>query len=320
MTGAAHPGYPLFLSSFVAMQWVVAGNFDAAVPVAASLLFPIGLWMLLGASLASRRSVTLGALAGLLLIASEVFVSQAASQYSDLLAGLAFLSVLVLLEAAASTGTPTRLLIAAGLAMGFAPWIKNEGLPFSLAAMAVVVWKFGACGCLWSAVGAAPGLVATAVLKLVSEGKESMFPSTIAEALLKIADPARWWQAILGFVKAIFDAGNPWTHPVLLAIALAVVLGLRASTERRAQVWLWIPVAAAVAAEYALYLITNADLSWHISTSVSRLLAQVWPSLIWLTLLLLRTPEEHFAPAPTTKSFEASTEKKKRPTNEPRTK
>ena len=87
---------------------------------------------------------TLGALAALLLIASEVFVSQAASQYSDLLAGLAFLAVLVLLEAASSTLTPTRLLIAAGLAMGFAPWIKNEGLPFSLAAMAVVVWKFGA--------------------------------------------------------------------------------------------------------------------------------------------------------------------------------
>ena len=46
------------------------------------------------------------------------------------------------------------------------------------------------------------------------------------------------------------------------------------------------------------YLAANLD--WHISTSVSRLVAQLWPSLIWLFFLLLRTPEElvEVAPAP----------------------
>ncbi len=293
MTGSAHPGYPLFLSSFLALQWTAAGNSEVAVPIAASLLFSLGLWILLTTGLASRRSVSLGALAGLVLVASEVFVSQAASQYSDLLLGFAFLAVLMLLDAA-SEHASRRLWIAAGLAAGFAPWIKNEGLPFTLAALAVVAWKFRRRGLAWTAVGAAPGLLATFILKLISEGRESMFPATLGDAFSKIADVSRWWQILLGFGKAIWDAGTPWAHPVLLLIALGMVLGFRLPAERRARFWLWIPILAALAAEYGLYIVTTADLTWHISTSVGRLLAQLWPSLIWLTLILLKTPEEHF--------------------------
>ncbi len=298
MTGAAHPGYPLFLSLFLAMQWVVSGNasgnFDVAVPITASLLFALALWMLLGASLAHRATVTMGAVGWLLLLASEVFVSQAASQYSDLLLGLAFLSALVLMDAAARAARASRLLLAAGLAIGFAPWIKNEGLPFAVAAFACIAWRFPGSGMLWAGLGAAPGLLATLVLKLIAEGRESMFPATAGEALAKMADPSRWWQILLGFGKAVYEAGAPWAHPVLLLAVLALVLRFRPAAERRSITWLWIPLAAAFAAEYGLYVVTAADLTWHISTSVSRLLAQLWPALLWMILLLLRTPDEHF--------------------------
>ena len=144
MAGSAHPGYPLFLSGFIGMQWSAGGNFDEAAPIAASFLFAAGCLVLLGASLASRKSPALGLLAWLVLLASEVFASQAAAQYSDLLQGLAFLSALVLLDAAAKECRPARtVLAAAGLAIGLACWIKNEGLPFALAALAVAAWRFG---------------------------------------------------------------------------------------------------------------------------------------------------------------------------------
>ena len=315
MAGAAHPGYPLFLSGFIAMQWAAAGNASEIVPLAASLLFAGAPLVLLGASLASRRSLALGLLAWMVLLASEVFAAQSAAQYSDLLQGLGFLSALVLLEAADTSGG-RRLLVAAGLAIGLSCWIKNEGSPFAFVALAVAAWRFRSRGILWLAVGALPGVLAVAVLKVfLVHGSESMFPSTLGEAVEKIAGPGRWWQAALGFGKAAFEAGSFWSHPVLLALVLAIALRFVPALERRGRLWLWIPVGATAVAEYCVYLITTADLDWHISTSVSRLLAQLWPSLIWLFFMLLRAPEDAFGsvqPAEAAVSSRGSSEKGQR--------
>ncbi|HEY7333865.1 MAG TPA: hypothetical protein VH639_03200 [Bryobacteraceae bacterium] len=125
MAGAAHPGYPLFLSAFLALQWTAAGGFDSIVPMAASLLFALAALGLLGAGVAVRKSALLGLLASLILLASDVFVSQAAAQYSDLLQGLAFLGALVLLESADVTPSP-RLFAAIGLTAGLSAWIKTR--------------------------------------------------------------------------------------------------------------------------------------------------------------------------------------------------
>lgn len=300
MTGAAHPGYPLFLSAFLALEWSAAGDFSEVVPITASLLFALAALALLGASLANRRSASLGLLAWMILFASEVFASQSAAQYSDLLQGLAFLSALVLLDAAQERDEP-RLLAAAGIAIGLSCWIKNEGLPFAIAALAIGLWRFRAQKRkpVWLAIGALPGFAALAVLKLVFvQGREDMFPRTMGEAADKLMGAGRWWQAALGFAKAIYDAGNWWTHPVLLAALLALALRFVPGSELRRWMWLLIPVGVTAAAEYGLYLITTADLDWHISTSVSRLLAQLWPSLIWLFFLTLKAPEAAYAPPP----------------------
>jgi len=299
MTSSSHPAYPLFLSAFLAMQWTI-GGFDITGPIVTGALISAAVLALLVAGLAARRSTTLGLLAGLLLLGTELFASQASSQYSDLLEGLAFLAALMLLDLAqeGSAAGSRRLLIAAGLAIGLAPWIKNEGQPFAVAALAVSFWRFRG-EAFWTLLGAVPGIAATAALKLMSEGRETMFPSTLGGMAAKLADFSRWWQAFLGFGKAVVDAGPVWAHPVLLVVALAVVLRMIPPQERRTRLWLAVPIAVTLAAEYGLYLITTADLDWHISTSVSSLLAQVWPSLLWLLLSVLRTPEEYFeAPEP----------------------
>jgi hypothetical protein len=293
MIGAAHPGYPLFLSGFLALEWTAQGAPDAAVPIAASLLFSLAAFTLLGGSIAARRSPALGVLACLVLLASEVFASQTAAQYSDLLQGLAFLATLVLLEAADAQPS-ARLWIAVGLGAGLSAWIKNEGSPFAVAALAVALWRFRARAAPWLAAGAAPGLLALVILKLsLAQGREAMFPQTWGEMAAKIGDAGRWWQAALGFGKAVFDAGAAWTHPVLLAAILGFALRFVSKRERRTRAWLAIPIAVATAAEYGIYLITEANLDWHISTSVDRLVAQLWPSLIWFFSLMLRAPEEH---------------------------
>jgi hypothetical protein len=259
------------------------------------VLFALAALALLGASIAARRAAVFGILAWLILLASEVFASQTAAQYSDLLQGLAFLATLVLLEAATPDASP-RILIAVGLAAGLSAWIKNEGLPFAFAALALALWRFrqrrGVAGAAWLVLGAAPGLLATAALKLfLAQGREAVVPQTWGETVAKITTAGRWWQAALGFGKAIFEAGAWWSHPVLLAALVALAFRFAPLPERKARAWLFIPIALTVAAEYGLYLVTEANLDWHISTSVSRLVAQLWPSFIWLFFLLLRDME-----------------------------
>jgi hypothetical protein len=293
--GASHPNYPLFLSSFVAMQWMASGNLDTAVPIAGSLLFSMAVLILLGASLATSESLALGLLAWLVLLASDVFTSQISAQYADLLLGLSFLAGLVLLDRAHRSGSSPRLLFAAGLAIGFAPWIKNEGWPFAIAAIGIAVWHFWGRAIIWILLGALPGLLASTVLKILSEGREATIPRTMGDALLKISDARRWWEALVGFATAVWNAGPLWAHPLLLVTALAIVLRCVPAADRRTRRWLWIPIAATLAAEYGLFLVTTADLSWHISTSVNRLVAQVWPSLLWLVFLTLRAPEDYFS-------------------------
>jgi hypothetical protein len=128
----------------------------------------------------------------------------------------------------------------------------------------------------------------------IAQGHEAVFPQTLGEAIAKIVGAGRWWQAALGFGKAIFDAGAWWSHPVLLAVVVAFAFRFAPAAERRTRLWLFVPVAVTVAAEYGLYLVTEANLDWHISTSVGRLVAQLWPSFIWLFFTMLRDPQSSF--------------------------
>ncbi len=289
---APHPGYPLFLSGFIGLQWSAEGSFNDAVPILAGLLLAAAVFLMLGSSIAVRKSVALGLLACLLLLTSEVFASQVSVEYSDIPQALGFLAVVVLLEAA-DAAPSARLWIAAGLAAGLCCWIKNEGLPFAIGALGIALLRFRARGIPWLAVGAAPGLLATLILKLfVAQGRDPNVPPTVAAAIHNFLAPGRWWQAGLGFGKAIFEAGAVWTHPVLLGAILALALRFVPAGERRARLWLWVPIAATIAAEYLQYLVTDVNLNWQIEGSANRLIAQLWPSLIWLLFLILCAPED----------------------------
>jgi hypothetical protein len=276
------------------MLWSLAGTFTPVVPAATSGVIALAVLALLTGSLAARRSLGLGLLGGLILAATELFAAQASAQYADLLLALAFLAALVLLDAAAAEpeGPPLPLLLAAGLAIGFAPWIKNEGIPFTVAALALAAWKLRTRGWLWVVLGSVPGLAATVALKAIAQGRESMFPTTAGDAFAKLADVARWGQSLAGFASAFRDLGPWWAHPVLLIALLVWALRLLPSADCRGRIWLWVPVAVTLAAEYGLFLVTTAGLAWHLGTSVTRLVLQLWPSLIWLVLSMLRTPEE----------------------------
>jgi hypothetical protein len=92
---------------------------------------------------------------------------------------------------------------------------------------------------------------------------------------------------------------------------LTIALRFLPAPEFRSRLWLWIPIAVTAGAEYALFLITESSLEWHLSTSVNRLLAQLWPSAIWLFFSMLRTPEDLVPSAPASAAPRSSKRKNK---------
>jgi hypothetical protein len=289
--GAAHPGYPLLLSAAIAREWTLAGEATSETPAALAGLFTVTTAGLLCGALALTAGEGAGLLAVLVLFASEGYLSQAGTQYADIPLSFYILATLILLGYAASREWPVGALLLAGVCAGCAAWTKNEGQVFAFFALATALWCGRARAVAWMAAGAAPLLLVTLGYKLLAvDGTESMFPRSAGEAFAKVADGGRWVQIAASFARSVWDLGNPWTHPVLLVVVLAFALGVVARQEALDRLWLALPLAGLLAVDFAIYLMTTADLAWHLGTSNGRLVAQVWPGFLFTSFLLIRPP------------------------------
>lgn len=285
---ANHPGYPLLVSGFVARTWTILGNTNDAIPGALSLIFSLANLGVLCGALASI-SEALGWLAALVLLATQSFIAQSATQYSDVPLALFVLSATAVLAFAALRDWPPRLLALAGIFAGFAAWTKNEGLVFAIVIAVVALWR-AKIAAKWLIAGAAVPILATLALKMfLAQGRESMFPQSAAQAAKMIADPSRWAKIIASFAHNLWSLGTPWAHPVLLLAILGFAFGFLPRQSWRW--WLALAPVALLAVDFGIYLISMADLDWHLGTSNSRLILQVWPALLFTFCLMLRAPQ-----------------------------
>jgi hypothetical protein len=295
--GANHPGYPLLLPSAVASAWSVQGETPRSTPAALALLFAFATAAVLCGAVAWLRGEAAGLLALLLLLASEGFASQTGSQNADIPLSLFLLATLALIALAGDHAWPSGTLLLAGFCCALAPWTKNEGWPFFILALAVVAWKGGRKAAGWMALGAVPAVaLLTAFKLLLVHDSEGLFPKTVGEAFAEAIDVSRWMKIAGSFVQSIWQMGTPWAHPVLLVAILAAALGLAPRARVRQQMWLAIPMLGLLAADFLIYLITTADLTWQLSTSNLRLILQVWPALLMLAFLVIAPPALPAAP------------------------
>jgi hypothetical protein len=296
MGGAKHPGYPQLVPSAVASAWILEGDTASATGAASSLLFALAAAAVLFVAVAYLQGEAAGLIALMLLLASEGFVSQAGVQDADIPLAFYILATLVLLALAQDRAWPRELLILAGLCAGFAAWTKNEGLPFLVFALAAAAWS-AQKKAVWMALGALPGVIVLAVFKLaVVLGSETTFATQFSDIWMKVTSVSRWMQIAGSFIQSIWQMGNSWTHPVLLAAILCFAVGFAPRAKIRRQIWLAVPIAGLLAADFGAYMLSINDLSWQITTSNIRLIVQVWPALLFVLFLMIASPALNATP------------------------
>ena|GEM_PF-331638 len=299
-----HTDYPLLVPAALARFWTFLGSDPAWPGACLGIVFTIATVALLVAAVGTERRWSLGLLAGMVLLGTVRMLRWGALQYADVPLAFFFLATMWLLthhdercsvhDRKASTG----LLTLAGLMVGLAAWTKNEGLFFAVVVLVVhsalraiqIGWKPAWRECRHLLAGALPLVLVLVLFKTkVSSVNDLMASQGMAETTRRLLDPIRHLTILKSFVSGGFQVANAFAVVVPLCF---VLLGRRRDSGRRGAIVISIVMGLMLAAYYCAYLTTPYELQWHLSTSVDRLLIQLWPSAVLAIFRLIRSPEE----------------------------
>jgi hypothetical protein len=304
--GATHGDYPLLLSGYIARCWSFLGSIDdQAVPMAVAGLFSFATVGLIVGGLAVLRGWSSATLGGLVLLGTATFLLDSPWQCADVPLAFYYLAVFVLFFLVVDSSSTNRLPVLAGLALGFAAWTKDEGMLFAFVAGPILVTslflakKSGVGRTLaLLAAGELPTLAIVLYFKIFLAPKGSSWgPLTLSVALHNLAAPSRYAKIAKGIWDEGFQLGTGIAHPLIYLAALAVCLGVPRDRLRQPVVLASFAALLMTFAGYCfMYAVTPYSLDWQLGTSLGRLLVQLVPCAIFLSLAVFRTAEETAIP------------------------
>lgn len=292
-----HPDYPLLLPGFIARVWVLTGSQSQVVPALVELGFLLSILGVVMAGVNWVRGWKSAIFAGLFTV-PVIALSLDFQQYADMPLAMFLLSANLMLWMADELDPKSPgLLVMAGLMLGAALWTKNEGWAFLLAAAVVEGFRFlvkkpGILNALkrwkWIGLGLAPALAAALVFKFTIAPPNDLVTSfSLADLLGKLTNGpnvALIWESLRLHV---------FSTELLKVAFLPVLAGYVIFTgwedkdrKQWAAAWIGLRVLIIGSAYFVIYLLTPYSLSWHIETSMIRLLAHLLPSLVLLAFLL----------------------------------
>ncbi len=288
----SQPDYPLLLPASVARVWAYAGRESTLAPILIAMIFGAASVALVVTTLGGSR----GWIAGALILGATTFLVQVPSQCADVP-----LACFIVATLSVTFGnvlrTPSAIAFAiAGAASAMAAWTKNEGVVLVLLMLIVAVVAAVRSPAnarhyaRWSIAGALPIFIVVMWFKLAlapSSGLvEGQSLNVVVSRLLDLNRHA----TVLGLMA---QHALRWSAP--LAFAVFPIVSLVAA-------WMAVRFGGAVrtmacilglmlASYYVVYVTTPFDITWHVTTSVDRLLVQLWPGLV-LTVFLGLSPLE----------------------------
>jgi hypothetical protein len=310
----SHPDYPLLIPATIARWWTYTGFETIRVPQFIGIFFALATAGLLVSSISMLRSVRQGLVAGLFLLSTRPFIIQGASQYADVPIGFFMLATAVAFSLKDSDQERSALLYSlAGITAGLAAWTKNEGMLFILAlcaariVSAVLVKKEMRKGwikeILFFLAGLAPILAVIVFFKLRYAPPNELFQGLQGGAMpAGLMDVHRY--AVIGkaFLSEIVSWGEGsvfiWGKHITISLGPILLVymflsGIRIDARnRRAALTLLIILTFMLCGHFLVYAISPYDLVWHLSTSVGRLLLQLWPTLLFAVFLIVAPLED----------------------------
>ena len=282
-----HSDYPLLLSGFIARTWKLSGSSGTGAPIAACVLFSLLTPALLVSALAALRGPAHAFLAALLLLGNRTFVADTTSQYADVPVSFYYLATLALVFLAQHRAA----LVAAGVFASLAAWTKDEGILFAAISILTCAWTdWRSRRWRWMTLGAAPVLLLVAFFKL-AVAPSLLTPlgnQSLAQLAARAADPGRYAQIAKAVAAEIYGLGSGPVQPLLVAAILLVLFRLSISPAHSVSVrfagWTF---GLLIAGYLAVYLLTDVELGWLLSNSLSRAGTQLWPSCVFLLFVVL---------------------------------
>jgi len=298
------PDYPLLLPASIARWWTYIGDEPTVIPALVAMLFTFATIGLAASALGRLRSRGQGLLAGVVLLGTPFLIRHGASQYADVPLGFFILATLVafcLYERA--DGYRDGLLAMAGLMAGFSAWTKNEGLFFVpiviLARLLVVVPARGWLS-YWNemrvfAVGLLPVLLIVFFFKIhVAPGLSPILAEQGSTTMIeRLADFSRYAEAGQAFLRKAARFGHPGL--VVLLVYLLLVGCRKNDTDRPAIRHTAVTLGLMLAGYFMVFIVTPHGVRYQIETALDRLWIQLWPSVVFLFFLFVKTPEEAMA-------------------------
>jgi hypothetical protein len=284
--------YPLLLPAAVARLWSWTGDTTPYASAAVAAVFTYAIPIVVIGALARLRGWTPALWGGLLTLAAWPLTVFGAAQMADVPLAFLVLASVVLLVLDAQSDDGVRLAVLAGIAAGLTSLMKNEGTPdvLIMAAAYLTYWGVRRSRPVGQRVrhllawvgGGLPFWTLLAVMKAHSSAGGLATALTDKHAVDKVLNLARHEQIIHAFAATMWSWGG--SFPMGVAPVFAVVLvvgGCRVpSGLRRSVGFSAVVVLGMLASFYAAYVLSPYDLTWHLATSLQRILVQVWPTFV----------------------------------------
>jgi 4-amino-4-deoxy-L-arabinose transferase-like glycosyltransferase len=286
----SHADYPPLLPAIIAQGWLILGRETLLVPAIVAVAFATLTVGVLGGCVAALCGRVPGMLAAAVLLGTPHFLHVAEEQIADVPLACAVLTGLGLLAVATERGKEqsNAIAILAGVALSGASLIKNEGLLYLACALVAMTATSRRRLIVWIIFGALPGLMLLGWFKIryapANDLTAGLSAANVRERLL---DANRHLFVLRSAVIWLVQL-DKWN--VFLPAALLILL---ASFRKR---WndscrvLGLALVLLAGGFEVVYVLTPHDLRWHVSSSMDRLIVQMWPTLILLTALLAFTP------------------------------
>lgn len=308
-----HADYPLLLAMNISSGWDTLGNESARIPMIESAIFAIALLGISVSALASIKSIAQAALGLIILWGTPVMVSEGSRELADVPLAFFMLTTILLIYFFIIYKKP-QLMILAGLSAGLAAWTKNEGTLFVVGVIVALTTAFlleknfaiknllpnfknnVLPVLLQFVIGLAFPFIIVLAFKFFLAPPSDVLRGT-ESAAQKILMLSRHLTILQHFGNMFLHFGG-WIIGVLPVLIIYFLLFRSPldKTLRPALIVALTILAVQILGDYAVYLITPYDLTWHLNYSLERIFVQLYPIIAILILFVSKTPEEIFQP------------------------